>query len=352
MTHQSAPELSFGGGLPDLRDQVILVTGGTGSFGRAMTQRLLSDFQPRKVIVFSRDEQKHFQMQQDMPDPRLRFFVGDVRDRQRLMRAFEGVDVVLHAAAMKHVPLAEYNPLEAIRTNIDGAVNVIDAALERNVKRVVALSTDKAVNPVNLYGATKLCMEKLFIAANSYRGSHATSFAVVRYGNVVGSKGSVVPLFAKQRLEGRLTLTDPQMTRFWITMRQAVDLVVLALTVGTGGEVFVPKIPAADLASLAQAMGPGCEHKVLGVRPGEKIHEALITADEAPQVLDCGRYFVIEPSFPWWGGVQLPGHHVAADFTYTSANAPDRLPVVELRKTLVELGFLPDDVGNSAPGVA
>lgn len=352
MTQTPGSALSFGGALPDLRDQVVLVTGGTGSFGRAVTERLLSEYQPRKVIVLSRDEQKHFQMQQEMPDKRLRFFVGDVRDRQRLMRAFEGVDIVLHAAAMKHVPLAEYNPLEAIRTNIDGAVNVIDAALERNVKRVVALSTDKAVNPVNLYGATKLCMEKLFIAANSYRGPRPTSFAVVRYGNVVGSKGSVVPLFAHQRLEGELTLTDPQMTRFWITMREAVDLVLLALTVGTGGEVFVPKIPAADLATLAQAMGPDCRHKVLGVRPGEKIHEALITADEAPQVVDCGRYFVIEPSFPWWGGAHVPGVRVAPTFTYTSANAPDRLPVAELRRTLIELGFLPSAAGVPDPAGA
>lgn len=334
------PPLAFGPQRPDIDGKVILITGGTGSFGRAMTKRLLADFAPRKVIVFSRDEQKHFQMQQDMPDPRLRFFVGDVRDRQRLLRAFEGVDVVLHAAAMKHVPLAEYNPLEAIRTNIDGAVNVIDAALERKVGKVVALSTDKAVNPVNLYGATKLCMEKLFIAANSYRGTNGTPFSVVRYGNVVGSNGSVVPLFDKQRKSGKLTLTDPQMTRFWITMREAIDLVLLAMAVGTGGEVFVPKIPAADLASLAMAMAPDCEHKVLGVRPGEKIHESLLTADESPNVIDCGKFYVLEPSFPWWGGQHLAGDRVAPDFSYTSANAPERLSVQELRTTLTDLGFL------------
>lgn len=335
-----AATLSFGGAMPDLRDQVVLVTGGTGSFGKAMTQRLLRDYAPRKVIVFSRDEQKHFQMQQQMPDNRLRFFVGDVRDRQRLMRAFEGVDVVLHAAAMKHVPLAEYNPLEAIRTNIDGAVNVIDAALDCNVKKVVALSTDKAASPVNLYGATKLCMEKLFIAANSYRGNHPTSFSVVRYGNVVGSNGSVVPLWVRQRENGEVTLTDPDMTRFWITMPQALDLVLLAISMGKGGELFIPKIPAADLASLATAIAPDCRHRVLGVRPGEKQHESLITADEAPQVLDCGKYYVIEPSFPWWGGTHHAGERVAADFTYTSANAPDRLSVTGLRQTLTDLGLL------------
>lgn len=343
MTVSTTPKnpLAFGGELPDLHDKVILITGGTGSFGRAATQRILDDYTPRKVIVLSRDEQKHFQMQQDMPDKRLRFFVGDVRDRERLMRAFEGVDVVLHAAAMKHVPLAEYNPLEAIRTNIDGAVNVIDAALERNVKQVVALSTDKAVNPVNLYGATKLCMEKLFIAANSYRGQHRTTFSVVRYGNVVGSKGSVVPLFVKQRQAGELTLTDPNMTRFWISMPEAIDLVLLAIRAGQGGEVFVPKIGACDLASLAQAMAPECVHRVVGARPGEKIHEALLTADESPQVLDCGKYFVLEPSFPWWGGTHHEGARVAADFSFTSANAPDRISVAALRETLTVLGFLP-----------
>ena len=340
MTH-GTPANAFGGPRPDLDGQVILITGGTGSFGRAMTARLLRDFNPKKVIVLSRDEQKHFVMQQEFVDKRLRYFVGDVRDPKRLLRAFEGVDIVLHAAAMKHVPLAEYNPLEAIRTNIDGAVNVIDAALERNVQKVVALSTDKAASPVNLYGATKLCMEKLFIAANSYRGAnHPTSFCVVRYGNVVGSKGSVVPLFVQQAKKGELTLTDPTMTRFWITMDEAIDLVLLAIGVGTGGELFVPKIPAADLAGLASAIGPDCHHKVLGSRPGEKVHESLLTADEAPQVVDCGKYFVIEPSFPWWGGAVHAGTRVEPGFTYTSANAPQRLSVPALRETLDRLGFL------------
>jgi len=334
---------TFDAELPQLDDKVILITGGTGSFGRAMTERLLSDFRPRKVIVFSRDEQKHFAMQQELRDPRLRYFVGDIRDRSRLMRAFEGVDIVLHSAAMKHVTLAEYNPLEAIRTNIDGAVHLIDAALERRVAHVVALSTDKAVSPVNLYGATKLCMEKLFVAANSYRGAdRPTRFSVVRYGNVVGSKGSVVPLFDRQRKDGVLTLTDPAMTRFWITMPQALDLVLLALQRGRGGEVMVPKIPAATMADLATAMGPRCEHRVIGVRPGEKLHESLIQPDEAPQVIDCGRYFVIAPTFAWWTTEAAVGTRVAPGFCFTSANAPDRLGPEALRQTLRGLGFLAD----------
>lgn len=339
MTAVTPQPLTFGNPAPHLDGKVILITGGTGTFGKAMVARLLRDYKPKKVIVFSRDEQKHYQMQQEFSDPRLRFFVGDIRDRQRLMRAFESVDIVLHAAAMKHVPLAEYNPLEAIRTNIDGAVNLIDAALERDVKQVVALSTDKAVAPVNLYGATKLCMEKLLIAANSYRGKHPTTFSVVRYGNVVGSKGSVVPLWVEQAKRGEVTLTDPNMTRFWITLPQAVDLVLLALQAGAGGEVFIPKIPAADLATLATAMAKNAHHKVLGTRPGEKMHEALIHADESPQVIDCGKYFVIEPTFPWWGAHPHQGQRVETGFTFTSANAPQRLNVEELRSTLTELGF-------------
>ncbi len=334
-------KLAFGTELPDLAGKSVLVTGGTGSFGRAMVERLLADFAPRKVIVFSRDEQKHYLMQQELKSPLLRFFVGDVRDRQRLMRALEDVDVVFHAAAMKHVPLAEYNPVEAIKTNIGGAENLIDVALERKVERVIALSTDKAVSPVNLYGATKLCMERLFVAANAYRGKDGPLFAVVRYGNVVGSKGSVVPLFAEQRKQGRLTLTDPTMTRFWITMRQAVDLCLHAAAAAAGGEVFVPRIPASDMATLAQAMGPECRHEVVGIRPGEKLHEMLITVDEARNVLDCGDSFVIEPSFTWWKTRPHAGKRVPADFTYTSQNAPDRLSLEALRRLLGELGFLP-----------
>ncbi len=322
-----------------LRDAVVLVTGGTGSFGRAFVRRLLSDCGPRKVIVFSRDEQKHFSMQSELSDPRLRFFVGDVRDKARLMRALVGVDVVVHAAAMKHVPIAEYNPLEAIRTNIDGAANLIDAALERHVARVVALSTDKAVNPVNLYGATKLCMEKLLVAANSYAGGHRTRFDLVRYGNVVGSKGSVVPLFVKQREQGTLSLTDPNMTRFWITMDQAIDLVLLALHDARGGEVFVPRIPACTLHVLAEAVAPGVAREVLGVRPGEKIHEALITPDEARSVAEYPNHYIIQPTFPWWGGQpRTDGRSVPAGFGFTSDIAR-MMGVSEVRALLKDLGY-------------
>lgn len=335
-------KLAFGDEIPDLEDKVILITGGTGSLGTALVRRLLRDFSPRKVILFSRDEQKHFQMQQELPDRRVRFFIGDVRDKERLLRAFEGVDVVFHAAAMKHIPLAEYNPLEAIKTNIVGAEHVIDAALSLNVRRVVALSTDKAASPVNLYGATKLCMEKLFVAANSYRGAHGTVFSVLRYGNVVGSRGSVIPLFARQREQGELTLTDPAMTRFWITLDQAVDLCLHAAAAARGGEVFVPQIPATDLATLAEAIAPGCRWKTMGLRPGEKMHETLITEDEARQVVDRGRTYVITPSFPWWGGDEvLGGERVPEGFTYTSANAPDRMSRERLQRLLHELGFAP-----------
>ncbi|MBK9264078.1 MAG: UDP-N-acetylglucosamine 4,6-dehydratase (inverting) [Polyangiaceae bacterium] len=331
----------FGNPKPNLEGKTILVTGGTGSFGTAMVRRLLDEFSPRKVIVFSRDEQKHYLMQAQFDDPRVRFFVGDVRDRDRLRRAFDGVNVVFHSAAMKHVPLAEYNPIEAIRTNITGAENVIDAALDRGVERVVALSTDKAVSPVNLYGATKLCMEKLFVAANSYRGAHGTSFVLVRYGNVIGSKGSVVPLFLSQREKGEITLTDPRMTRFWITMSQALDLCLHAAAEGKGGEVFVPQIPATDLATLAEAIAPECRHKIMGIRPGEKLHETLITGDEARQVVDTGGTYVIEPNFPLWGEVHHQGRRVGEDFTYTSANTPERLGVEAVRVMLRSLGFLP-----------
>ncbi|MBM4319203.1 MAG: UDP-N-acetylglucosamine 4,6-dehydratase (inverting) [Deltaproteobacteria bacterium] len=337
---------------PDLRDRVILVTGGTGSFGRAFVRRVLADFAPRKVIVLSRDEQKHYAMQSEMADPRLRFFVGDVRDRDRLMRAFDGVDIIIHAAAMKHVPIAEYNPLEAIRTNIDGAANLIDAALERRVGRVVGLSTDKAVSPVNLYGATKLCMEKLIVAANSYAGARGIRFDLVRYGNVVGSKGSVVPLFLRQRQEGRLTVTDPEMTRFWIGMDRAIDLVLLALRDGRGGEVFVPKIPACTMATLAEALAPGVPVEITGIRPGEKVHETLITGDESSNLLEYQQYFVLRPDFPWWGAsVRTDGKPVPRGFAFSSDRAR-RLSVEEVRLLLAELGFISRAVAAAAAAPA
>ncbi len=325
---------------PDLKGAVVLVTGGTGSFGQAFVRHTLAHCNPGKVIVFSRDEQKHYAMQSSLSDKRLRFFVGDIRDRDRLMRALSGVDIVVHAAAMKHVPIAEYNPIEAIRTNIDGAANLIDAALERGISRLVALSTDKAVSPVNLYGATKLCMEKLLVAANSYAGTQKTRFDLVRYGNVVGSKGSVVPLFRELREKGKLTLTDPSMTRFWIGMDRAVDLVLLALKEGRGGEVFIPKLPACRVDVLAEAIAPGVAREVVGIRPGEKIHETLITADEARSVVEYTQHYVIEPNFPSWGGSKRSdGKPVASGFQYSS-DVAHQLTSEEVRALLDRLGML------------
>ena len=324
---------------PNLENKVILITGGTGSFGRAFATRLLAKHNPKKVIIFSRDEQKHFAMEREMPDRRLRFLVGDIRDKARLLRAFTGVDIVVHAAAMKHVHISEYNPMEAIRTNVDGAANVIDAALERGVKRVIALSTDKAASPVNLYGATKLCMEKLFVAANSYTGGTDTRFDLVRYGNVVGSKGSVVPLFLKQREQGRLTITEGSMTRFWIGMERAIDLVLLALKKGLGGEVFVPRLPACTVNVLAEAIAPGLPIEHIGIRPGEKMHETMITFDESHNVVEYDNYFVITPSYAAWGGPErTDGKPITERFTYSS-DVTHALNVQETRDLLAELGF-------------
>lgn len=323
---------------PDLTGKVILVTGGTGSFGRAFITRVLAQHAPAKLIVFSRDEQKHFVMQREMDDSRLRFFLGDIRDKSRLLRALRGVDIVVHAAAMKHVPLAEYNPIEAIRTNVDGAANLIDAALERDVQTVIGLSTDKAASPVNLYGATKLCMEKLLVAANSYSGASGPQFKLVRYGNVVGSAGSVLPVFLQQRETGTLTLTDPSMTRFWIRMDQAIDLVMRTLSDGRGGEVFVPKIPACTVATLADAVAPAAHKQVIGIRPGEKIHELMITVDEARNVLEYERHFVITPSFPWWGGPAREGTKVAPGF-YFASNIAQQLDTPTVAAMLRELGY-------------
>lgn len=272
------------------KSETILVTGGTGSFGRAFVKRILKGTDYRKVIVFSRDELKQWEMAGEVQDDRVRFFLGDVRDKDRLLRAFSGVDVVVHAAALKQVPACEYNPMEAIKTNVMGAANVIDAALDSGVKRVIALSTDKAVNPVNLYGATKLCSDKLFVAANSYSGVAGTKFSVVRYGNVVGSRGSVVPLFLKNKGE-KVTITDPRMTRFWITLDQAVEFVNKSLVRMKGGEIFVPKIPAMAITDLAEALG--CTYTVTGIRPGEKLHEVLISEDEARNVAEYETFYEV-----------------------------------------------------------
>lgn len=286
----------------------VLITGGTGSFGKSFAKRILATENPKKVIIFSRDELKQWEMQQDVQDEKIRFFIGDVRDTNRLHRAFKGVDVVVHAAALKQVPACEYNPAEAIKTNVLGAMNVIEAAIDCGVGSVLALSTDKAVSPVNLYGATKLCSDKLFVACNSYSGERGSKFAVVRYGNVVGSRGSVVPVFAARRGQ-EVSITDPRMTRFWITLEQAVQFVLDSLGRMKGGEVFVPKIPSMNIVDLATALG--CSYKITGIRPGEKLHEALISEDEARNVRDLGSYFVISS-----GGIG--GNVVDCGFRYTS----------------------------------
>ncbi len=283
----------------DFNGKVVLVTGGTGSFGKKFVRKML-EYDVRKVIVLSRDELKQYEMSQEFTDPRMRFFIGDVRDQERLNRAFDGVDIVVHAAALKHVTACEYNPFEAVRTNILGAQNVIDAAINRGVKRVIALSTDKAANPINLYGATKLASDKLFVAANSYVGDVDTRFAVVRYGNVVGSRGSVIPFFHKLRDSGQLPITDERMTRFWITLDQGVQFVQDCLGRMKGGEIFVPKIPSVKIVDLARVIAPNCKMAFVGIRPGEKLHEAMITEDDARKTVEFDNYFVIKPEYPVW----------------------------------------------------
>jgi UDP-N-acetylglucosamine 4,6-dehydratase len=290
-----------------LDDKTVLVTGGTGSFGQKAIEVMLDKYKLSRLVVFSRDELKQFEMQRRFPEAKyteIRYFIGDVRDRDRLYRAFDGVDVVIHAAAMKQVPACEYNPMEAIRTNIMGAANVIDAAIDRSVGRVLALSTDKAANPINLYGATKLASDKLFVAANNYAGEHPTRFSVVRYGNVVGSRGSVIPIFIGARERGVLSITDPRMTRFWITLDQGVEFVMRRLESMRGGEVFVPKIPSMNIVDVAKALAPDCEINVTGIRAGEKLHETMVTADDARNTLEYDDRFEILPSAARWSESQ------------------------------------------------
>ena len=310
----------------------VLVTGGTGSFGRAFVTAALAS-KARKLIVFSRDEQKHYAMARDYEDKRLRFFVGDIRDRDRLMTALRDVDIVVHAAAMKHVPICEYNPLEAVQTNVMGARYLMEAAIERGVQRVLALSTDKAVSPANLYGATKFCMEKLLLAGNVYSGDQATRFACVRYGNVMGSAGSVIPLFRAQRAGGKVTITDPRMTRFWIEMDEAVELVLRGLALMNGGEIFIPKLPSSDIETLAEAIAPGVPRKTVGIRAGEKLHETLISPEEARRTNDLGALLVIWPEFQFHKTLTnvRPGTPVPEDFEYSSDRALPRLDLAATR---------------------
>jgi len=327
-----------------LQNKSILITGGTGSLGKALTKHILKTFPSiNRLIIFSRDEQKQFQMAQEFPVelyPQLRYFIGDVRDKNRLNRAFKGVDYVIHAAAMKHVPIAEYNPDECVKTNIHGAQNVIDAALETNVERVVALSTDKACAPINLYGATKLASDKLFVAANNISGWNSIKFSVVRYGNVMGSNGSVIPFYMKKRSEGVLPITNTKMTRFNISLQGGVDMVMYALEHAWGGEIFVPKIPSYKITDIAEAIAPNAEIKIVGIRPGEKVHEEMITSSDSFLTYDLGKYYVILPSTPKWDVQHFltsnNAKKVVDGFSYNSFNNTEWLTVEELRSLIKE----------------
>ena len=316
----------------DLANASILVTGGTGSFGQKFVEAMLTRHRPRRLVVFSRDELKQSEMRARFDDRCLRYFIGDVRDKARLIRAMHDIDVVVHAAALKQIPSCEYNPFEAIQTNVVGAKNVIDAAIDSGVKRVIAISTDKAVNPINLYGATKLCAEKLFVQGNAYGAAYGTALSCVRYGNVVGSRGSVIPLFEAQRANGTVTVTDPKMTRFWITLEQGVEFVTRCLGLMRGGEIFVPKIPSMQIMNLVEAVAPGCRVEFIGVRPGEKLHEVLISEDEARQTLEVEDLFVIEPAYPTWGFKPWEGgRRLPAGFRYSSDTNDHILTPDEMR---------------------
>lgn len=317
-----------------------MITGGTGSFGHHFLEYVVKHYQPRRIVIYSRDEYKQFVMQNEYREYQdiLRFFIGDVRDEQRLQLAMRGVDYVIHAAALKQVPACEYNPIEAIKTNINGATNVINAALARDVKKVVALSTDKAVNPINLYGGTKLVSDKLFIAANSYSGTGGTVFSVVRYGNVAGSRGSVIPFFQKIIEEGgkELPITDFEMTRFWISLEQGVELVIKALEESKGGETFISKIPSFKITDLAQAMLPGCEMKEVGIREGEKLHEIMVTREDSMHTYEYDKHFIIYPGLNWWREKHLipGGVPVQRNFEYSSGTNKEWLSVAELQTRL------------------
>ena len=323
-----------------LDNKTILITGGTGSFGKCFTRYVFTHYNPKKVIVYSRDEFKQFIMQNEFAKykDKLRFFIGDVRDRDRLARAFEGVDYVIHAAALKQVPACEYNPAEAIKTNINGAQNVIDAALDKGIKKVVALSTDKAVNPVNLYGGTKLVSDKLFIAANAYAGSKDTCFSIVRYGNVAGSRGSVIPFFQNIIENGasELPITDYRMTRFWISLEQGVELVIKALEEARGGETFISKIPSFKVTDLAEAMLPGCKMPEVGIREGEKLHEIMVTSEDSPRTYEYDNHYIIYPQMVWSESrkVKPAGRLVPEGFSYSSGNNSEWLSVEQIRELL------------------
>jgi UDP-N-acetylglucosamine 4,6-dehydratase len=323
-------------------NKVILITGGTGSFGKKAVEVILKKYKPRRLIIFSRDEFKQFEMAARFNDkdfPSVRYLIGDVRDKERLYRAFRGVDFIIHAAALKQVPAAEYNPFEAVKTNILGAQNVINVAIDQGVKKVIALSTDKAANPINLYGATKLCSDKLFIAGNAYVGQGETAFSVVRYGNVLGSRGSVIPFFLSCKEKGVLPVTDPRMTRFWITLDQGVHFVLQSLERMVGGELFVPKLPSMNILNLAKAIAPECRIEIAGIRPGEKLHEVMIPRDEALKTVEFDNYYMMQPDFKFWarryngrGGRSLP-----EDFEYNSHTNPWQLSIEEMKEMIANL---------------
>ena len=336
---------SFGKPLIDLNARSVLITGGTGSFGRQLVKTIISKFKPKRLIVYSRDELKQYEMANDpllVGKPSLRFFIGDIRDRDRLEMAMRDIDFVVHAAALKQVPTAEYNPFECIHTNVLGAENVVHAALRCGVERVIALSTDKAASPINLYGASKLASDKILVAANNLSGTLPTRFSVVRYGNVFGSRGSVIPYFRKLVEQGvtALPITDPKMTRFWITLQQGVDFVLSSIAQMNGGEIFVPKIPSMKITALASALAPDLKHEVVGIRPGEKLHESMITEDDARQTLDLGDRYVIEPSAAYWQRESLTevgGTPVAENFSYTSDSNTEWLSEAQLRELLLNV---------------
>lgn len=323
-----------------LNNKTILVTGGTGSFGNEFTKYVLENYDPKKIIIYSRDEYKQFVMSNKFKKykDKLRFFIGDVRDKDRLYRAFEGVDYVVHAAALKQVPACEYNPMEAVKTNINGAMNIVDAALDCGVKRVVALSTDKAVNPINLYGGTKLVSDKLFIAANAYAGAKDVCFSIVRYGNVAGSRGSVIPFFRNLVAQGetKLPITDYRMSRFWISLNEGVQLVIKALSEAKGGETFISKIPSFKITDLAQAILPGCEMPEVGIREGEKLHEVMVTKEDSLLTYEYDKHFIVYPHFDWWSAskIQEGGKRVEHGFEYSSGNNTEWLSVNQIRELL------------------
>jgi UDP-N-acetylglucosamine 4,6-dehydratase/5-epimerase len=318
-------------------NKTVLVTGGLGSFGQKFVETILKEHNPKSVRIFDNRELAQVEAERKLKDPRLRFFIGDVRDKDRLKRAMNGVDIVVHAAALKHVPVCEYNPIEAVKTNIGGAINVVDAAIDCGVEKVIDISTDKTVQPINLYGATKLVAEKLFIQGNNYSGGHKTMFSCVRYGNLTASSGSVIPLFLEQKNKGELTVTDERMTRFWITLEQGVNFVIDYIEKMKGGEVFIPKIPSTKIIDLARVIAPEAKIKIIGMRSGEKYHEILLSKEEAKHTREFDKYFIIEPEFGFWRGKEITeGKSLPEDFEYSSDNNTEWLSDNDLKKMIYE----------------